>query len=272
MLEKFLNRVICKDALEVLREIPSDSIDLGITSPPYNKKEKHGGWLVPKVVYKGARDIMQEEDYQAWQIDVLNELYRVIKEGGSFFYNHKVRYEKGKMIHPMEWLTKTNWNIWQEIIWNRKIAGNIRGWRFWQVEERIYWLVKGKPKELKPNHAKLTSVWEIHPESSHKDHPAVFPIELPTRIIYSILEDRDGVVIDPFCGTGTTLVSAKLLGKNYIGIDISPEYVAYAEKRLEEAQKEKHRVLKEISLHTTELTFEERKKRGIWSMKIKRGR
>jgi site-specific DNA-methyltransferase (adenine-specific) len=185
---------------------------------------------------------MPEEEYQSWQVEVLNELYRVIKEGGSLFYNHKVRYEDGKMIHPLQWLIKTKWNIWQEIIWNRKIAGNIRGWRFWQVEERIYWLVKGKPKE----------------------HPAVFPIELPTRIIASLLEEEDGIVIDPFCGTGTTLVAAKLLGKNYIGIDISEKYVEYARRRLERAEEERVRVLRELSLHKVELTFRERKERGFW--------
>ncbi len=116
-LEKFINQVIHGDALEVLKEISDNSIDLGITSPPYNKKEKYGGWLVDKVKYKGYRDVMPEEEYQSWQVEVLNELYRVIKEGGSFFYNHKVRYEDGKMIHPLQWLMK---------------------WRFWQVEERIY--------------------------------------------------------------------------------------------------------------------------------------
>jgi DNA modification methylase len=264
-IEKFINQVICGDALEVLRKMPDESIHLGITSPPYNKKEKHGGWLVDKVRYKGYRDVMPEEEYQSWQVEVLNELYRVIKEGGSFFYNHKVRYEDGKMIHPLQWLLKTKWNIWQEIIWNRKIAGNIRGWRFWQVEERIYWLVKGKPKELKPKHAKLTSIWEIRPEQGHKEHPAVFPIELPTRIIASLLEEEDGIVIDPFCGTGTTLVAAKLLGKKYIGIDISEEYVEYAKRRLEKAEKERARVLKELSLHSIELTFKERKERGFWN-------
>ncbi len=153
------------------------------------------------------------------------------------------------MIHPLEWLSKTEWNIWQEIVWNRKIAGNIRGWRFWQVEERIYWLTKGKPRELKPRHAKLTSIWEIRPESGHESHPAVFPLELPTRIIHSILEDRRGIVIDPFCGTGTTLVAAKILGKDYIGIDISKDYVDYARRRLKEAQEEEPRVHKEM-LHT----------------------
>jgi modification methylase len=124
--------------------------------------------------------------------------------------------------------------------------------------------VKGKPKELKPKHAKLTSIWEIRPEQGHKEHPAVFPIELPTRIIASLLEEEDGIVIDPFCGTGTTLVAAELLGKKYIGIDISKEYVEYTKKRLERAQKEKMRVSKELALHSVELTFKERKERGFW--------
>lgn len=144
-----------------------------------------------------------------------------------------------------------------------------RGWRFWQVEERIYWLVKGKPVELNPRHAKFSSVWEIRPEQGHKDHPAVFPIEIPARIIHSILEDKEGVIIDPFCGTGTTLVFAKLLGKKYIGIDISQDYVEYAKKRLQEAEKEYTRVLQELSLHKVELTFKERKNMGMWNKKLK---
>jgi len=264
-LTQYLNQVICGSASEVLHNLPDECIDLGITSPPYNKKERYGGWLVEKVKYEGYKDRMPEEEYMQWQVEVLNELYRVTRAGGSFFYNHKVKYEEGKMIHPLDIVRKTRWNIWQEIIWNRRIAGNIRGWRFWQVEERIYWLVKGKPQELRPQHARLTSVWEIRPEPGHKEHPAVFPLELPARIIHSILDDQPGIVIDPFCGTGTTLVAAKLLGKNYIGIDISPDYVAYAQRRLQEAERERARILKEIALHFTEMTFQERKERGFWT-------
>lgn len=83
-LKHFLNKIICGDVLEVLRQIPSNSIDLGITSPPYNKKEKYGGWLVDKVIYKGAKDKIDEEEYQRWQIEVLDELYRVIKNTHLF--------------------------------------------------------------------------------------------------------------------------------------------------------------------------------------------
>ncbi|MCX8112846.1 MAG: site-specific DNA-methyltransferase [Bacteroidia bacterium] len=259
-----LDQVICGDVLEVLRTFPDSSIDLVITSPPYNKKEKYGGWLVDKVIYAGAKDHMEEAAYQAWQLAVLQELYRVVKPTGSLFYNHKVRYEEGKLIHPMEWLLHSPWQIWQEIIWHRKIAGNIRGWRFWSVDERIYWLVRQRPPELAPAHAKFTSVWELRPESGHKQHPAVFPIELPARIIFSILEDKPGIVLDPFCGTGTTLVAAKLLGKSYIGIDISSEYVAYAEQRIAQAEQERLRLQQEILRHQVELTFAERKARGLW--------
>ncbi len=247
--------------------MPDESVDLGITSPPYNKKGKGGGWLVPKIRYNGYLDSMPEAEYQRWQIEVLNELFRVTKEGGSFFYNHKVRYEEGKAIHPVTWLLDTKWTLWQEIVWDRGIAGNIRGWRFWQVEERVYWLVKGKPKELAPRHAKLTSVWRIFPETGHREHPAVFPLALPTRIIYSALEDKPGVVIDPFCGTGTTLVAAKLLRKDYIGIEIDPHYVEYARKRLETAESELPKVDQELSLHFVRETFREKKAKGMWRRK-----
>lgn len=261
--ESLRDQVICGDVLAVLGQLPDACIDLVITSPPYNKKEKYGGWLVEKVKYAGVRDIMDEAAYQDWQVEVLTQLYRVVKAGGAVFYNHKVRYEEGQMIHPMDWLRRSPWMIWQEIIWHRKLAGNIRGWRFWSVDERIYWLVKQRPPELAPAHAKLTSVWEIRPEAGHKDHPAVFPLELPARIILSLLT-APSVVMDPFCGTGTTLVAAKLAGHSYIGIDISAAYVAYAQRRLAESESERPRFIREQMLHQVELTFAERKARGDW--------
>ncbi len=266
-LKEFIDKVICGDALEVLKEIPDNSVDMGVTSPPYNKGENKKGWLVNRVVYKGATDNLPEEDYQRIQIEVLNELYRIIKPGGSLFYNHKIRWERGVMIHPMDWLRKTKWVIRQEIVWDRMIAANIRGWRFWQVDERIYWLYKPKGKniigdELKSRHALLTSIWRFPPENNNP-HPAPFPIALPVRAIYSIMDDKKGgIIIDPYCGSGTTLVAAKILGHHYIGIDISPEYVEYSIKRLENYKREIQDVEKELSKHVVRKTFKERKERG----------
>jgi modification methylase len=243
MIKNYINKIFCGDALTILKDLPSEIVDIGVTSPPYNKGENKKGWLVGNVKYEGASDKLPEDEYQENQIDVLNEIYRITKPGGSFFYNHKIRWEKGRLLHPMDWLRKTKWVIRQEIIWDRMIAANIRGWRFWQVDERIYWLYKPKGnkligEELKPKHALLTSIWRFPPEKKNP-HPAPFPLALPVRCIFSIMDERKGgLVLDPYCGSGTTLVAAKILGHNFIGIDISKKYVEFSKKRLENFKSE----------------------------------
>jgi len=269
-LATFLNKVLQGDVLEILRQIPDESIDVGVTSPPYNKGENQKGWLVDKVKYKGATDRRNEDEYQEWQIEVLNELWRVMKPGGSFFYNHKLRWVRGMMIHPYSWVSKTKWVVRQEIIWDRGIAANLRGWRFWQVDERIYWLYKPVGKhlvgtELQSRHALLTSIWRFPPERNNP-HPAPFPLDLPIRAIYSILDDTKGaVVIDPFAGSGTTLVAAKILGHNYIGIEISSEYVKMARERLASWQTEIPKAQAELDKHVVRKTFQERKAEGAFT-------
>lgn len=269
-----MNKLILGDTLEELKKITSNSIDMGVTSPPYNKQENKKGWLVKNVKYDTANDKLDELEYQDNQIDVLNELYRVIKEGGSFFYNHKIRWEKGEMIHPYSWLSKTNWVIRQEIIWDRTIAANIRGWRFWQIDERIYWLYKPKDKnligeELLSKHALMTSIWRFTPEGKNP-HPAPFPLSLPLRCIYSILDENDGVVIDPYSGSGTTCLAAKLLNKQYIGIDISKEYIKMSEERLKNYRKEEEICLTEKEKHIVKKTFKQRKEEGLFVGKFRK--
>lgn len=265
-----INTIIVGDALTELRQLSDDGFDVGVTSPPYNKGERHKGWLVNKVLYDKASDRKDEAEYQQEQIAVLNELHRVIRPGGSFFYNHKMRWERGLMLHPYSWVSKTKWLVRQEIIWYRRIAANIRGWRFWQVDERIYWLYKPTGddligEELKSRHAQMTSVWEIRPEQEIDWVPSPFPIELPARCIYSVLDEHKGQVIDPYAGSGTTLIAAKLMGLEYLGIEISPEYTRQALGRLENAQRELSAVLAELERHKVEKTFQERKREGQWA-------
>lgn len=263
------NKIVLGDVYEVLKNIDDCTFDMGVTSPPYNKKKNKKGVLVKDINYSDIDDFLPEDEYQIEQIKILNELYRTIKPGGSFFYNHKIRWELGVMIHPMEWLLKTNWVIKQEIIWDRSIAANIRGWRFWQVEERIYWLYKPINKkdngdELLSKHALLTSVWRFRPEMNKltvNNHPAPFPIELPTRCIYSILDvTKDKLIIDPYMGSGTSAVVCKLLGHNYFGIDISQKYINEANNRLiNVTEKEINDFNNEVSLHFVKKTYKERK-------------
>jgi modification methylase len=262
----YIDQIFQGDTLTILKNLPDEILDMGVTSPPYNKGENKKGWLVKNVKYVGATDKMPENEYQQNQIDVLNEIYRATKPGGSFFYNHKLRWERGVLLHPMDWLRRTNWIIRQEIIWDRMIAANIRGWRFWQVEERIYWLYKpiGKNligEELQARHALLSSILRFPPEQKNP-HPAPFPIALPVRAIYSIMDEKKGLIVDPYCGSGTTLVAAKLLGSKYIGIDISEEYINFARQRLSNTQQDSKFVLEETSKHVVQKTFKDRKKNG----------
>lgn len=267
MSDKYRNRIIIKDTLEALKSLPDDIIDVGVTSPPYNKQEKNKGWLVKNVVYSDYRDRLPEGEYQNNQVEVLNEVYRITKPGGAFFYNHKTRWENGQMFHPMDWLRKTKWVIRQEIIWDRSIAANIRGWRFWQLDERIYWLHKSIDKldkkgvELESRHALLGSIWRFPPERN-VPHPAPFPLVLPARIIYSILNGTKGLVLDPYIGSGTTAVAAKLLGHDYVGVDVSKEYASYAENRLKNYEHERSSINQEVEVHKVKKTFAERKKEG----------
>ena len=261
-----MNIVFHGNTLEVLSKLENSIVDVGITSPPYNKMEKQKGWLVKNVVYDNYKDVKSEEQYQLEQIEVLNQIFRITKAGGSFFYNHKTRWDKGRMYHPMEWLLKTKWCIKQEIIWDRMIAANIRGWRFWQIDERIYWLYKPINnnkigEELQSKDAQLSSIWRFPPERDNP-HPAPFPITLPSRIIISILNEKPGTVLDPYCGSGTSLVAAKLLNKNYIGIDISEDYIAFAENRLINFETERPKINEECAKHKIEKTFKERKENG----------
>lgn len=272
-LNEVLDQVLVGDVLEHLSTFPDDCIDLTITSPPYNKNKKKGGhgWLVLNNGYSHYRDAMPEEEYQEWQVEVLNEIYRITKPGGSLFYNHKIRWEKGQMHHPFSWVARSQWVVRQEIVWDRIIAANLRGWRFWQVDERIYWLYKpiGKHlvgEELQSRHAKMSSIWRIQPAARRPEHPAPFPLALPTRIIYSLFDEETGkVILDPFCGLGTTLVAAKILGHHYIGIDISPEYATYCRRRLASCEEEVQEVLEEKANHFVKDPFQARKERGTVS-------
>ena len=260
------DKIIHGDTLKILKQIPDNSIDLWITSPPYNKGENKKWRLVENVKYKWASDKKNENEYQQEQIHVLNEIFRVIKPWWSFFYNHKIRREKWIMYHPISWINQTKWTIRQEIIWDRMIAANIRWWRFWQVEERKYWLYKPIDnnkiwKELKSKHALLTSIWRIPPEKNNS-HPAPFPVELPTRIIYSIFDnEKNKIILDPYMWSWTTAIAAKALNHHFIWIDISKEYINYAYERLKNIEQFLPQIEKELSLHKVEKTFKERKEK-----------
>ena len=219
------------NCIELAKELDDESINVTVTSPPYNKCGAGGG-IFRKIEYDTFDDTLPEEDYQNQQIELLNTIFDKTVEGGSLFYNHKVRYFEGTSISPWQWLVNTKWNIREEIIWARGSGPEISGYRFIQQDERIYWLCKGKKHPRLPREcANYGSVWKFGPDMKN-DHPAPYPLELPVRCIQSVLTEP-GLVFDPYNGSGTTGVAAKLLGHDYIGFDLSDKYIDESKARID---------------------------------------
>ena len=218
----------CQDLAE---QLDDNSINVTVTSPPYNKRGVGGG-LFRKIEYDTFDDTLPEDEYQEQQIKLLNTLFAKTVDGGSLFYNHKVRYYEGGSVSPWAWLVNTDWHIREEIIWARGSGPEISGYRFIQTDERIYWLCKGKKHPRLPRAcANYGSVWKFGPDMKN-DHPAPYPLILPVRCIESVLHEP-GVVLDPYSGSGTTGVAAKLLGHDYIGFDLSQKYLDEAQDRID---------------------------------------
>jgi site-specific DNA-methyltransferase (adenine-specific) len=246
------------DCIELAKQLDDNSIDCTVTSPPYNK-QKIGGGLFRKIEYDKFDDSLPEDVYQEQQIELLNVLFDKTKEGGSLFYNHKVRYLEGNATSPWAWLPKTKWHIREEIIWNRGSGPEISGYRFTQIDERIYWLCKGAKRPKLPRRSvNYGSVWKFGPEMKNP-HPAPFPIVLPLRCIQAVME-TPGVVLDPYSGSGTTGLAATLLGHDYIGFDLSDDYHAMARERISNPSR------RDLEKFTEECGVEVNSERGLFSL------
>ena len=235
-IDKFLNKIIAGDCLDVMRRIPSESIDLVVTSPPYNiknstgnglKNGRGGKWSNAALIkgYADYDDCMPHAEYVKWQRKCLRQMYRIIKEDGAVFYNHKWRVQGG-LLQDRADIVK-GFPVRQIIIWRRKGGINFNPGYFLPTYEVIYLIAKPKFR-LAPKANSYGDIWEFMQEMDNP-HPAPFPITLIERIISSTLAK---IVLDPFMGSGTTAVAARNLGRDYIGIDVSEEYCAMAEKRL----------------------------------------
>jgi len=234
--------IIQGDCLDVMRGMVDNSVDLIITSPPYNlggdfhtmvngSRVSYGG-------YSSFGDNMPELDYQDWQIEVINECHRIIKPSGNMFYIHKNRLKDFRIISPFEWLFKTKMIIRQEVIWDTTIEMNQDNRRFIPCHEKIFWLSKNTT--YLQNDLRLQDCWVFRNKLKRAEigHPATYPIEIIMNII-ELCPDAD-LVLDPFLGSGTTAVASVNLDRHYIGIDTSEEYCELSRQRVEDARKVKH--------------------------------
>jgi site-specific DNA-methyltransferase (adenine-specific) len=231
-----LNKIVCGDALKVMKTLPDKSINLIVTSPPYNLKNSTGNgmkdgrggkWSNAALIkgYSHHDDAMPHDEYVAWQRSILEEGMRLLSDNGAFFYNHKWRVQAGLLQDRQDIVS--GFPVRQIVIWRRAGGINFNPGYFLPTYEVIYIIAK-KQFRLAPKANAYGDVWEF-PQEMNNEHPAPFPVALIERIISSTTAQ---VVLDPFMGSGTTAVAAKNLDRDYIGIEISPEYCKLAEKRM----------------------------------------
>lgn len=241
------------DVLESLKKIKSNSVQLVVTSPPYNIGKEYE----TKINYS---------EYFKWQEEVISECFRVLKSGGSICWQVGNGIDKGEVI-PLDAIfysifKKFDLKLRNRIVWTFGHGLHAKN-RFSGRHETILWFTKGSEykfnldavrvpvkypnkKHFKgPKIGQLSSnplgknpgdVWDItnvkamHPEKT--EHPCQFPVALIERLVLSLTDSRD-LVLDPFVGSGTSLVAAALHGRKSLGIEIQEKYVQISIDRLE---------------------------------------
>ncbi len=218
----------CDDCFNAFNNVNDSSVDLIITSPPYNLGNNHHTGNKRHQAYS---DNLSEKEYQETQIRLLDECFRVLKDDGSMIYNHKNRIKKGVQISPYEWLFKSKFVIKQEIVWINR-SQNFDKIRFYPWTERVYWLTKS-PKTKLINTINKHDVFdwnEWKPVGTRGAHTRAFPEQFVADML-SVFPDAK-TILDPYMGSGTTGYVALNDNRNFIGFELNEEYFNIAKNRM----------------------------------------
>ena len=238
------------DCLELMKSIPDGSVDLVLTSPPYNMnlRIRNGKYcsrqIVKEISTKYARfdDNLAMDEYFEFNKKVLNECLRV---SDLVFFN--VQILTGNKPALFKLMGEFHDKIKELIVWDKlnaqpAIGKNIMNSQF----EILLVLQNSKPESRAFEQAQfdrgtLSNLWGIkRGKKVDKNHGAVFPLELAEKVIANFSKPGQ-VVCDPFLGTGTTGVEASSTNRNFIGIEIDPAYFAIAQERIAQALENKQK-------------------------------
>ena len=245
--QEVLNRIFAHSS-ELMAELPDSSVHLMVTSPPYNAGKEYD------------LDLSLEE-YRGLLQRVFRETYRVLVDGGRACINVANLGRKPYLplhVYVIEDMLALGYLMRGEIIWNKATSASpSTAWGSWRSaanpvlrDVHEYILVFSKDS-FSPRAAgrKSTvrredfldwtkSVWTFPAAPARRiGHPAPFPEELPRRLI-DLYTFQGDIVLDPFCGSGTTWLAAARLGRSFVGYEINPVYIRLAEKRLFAAAQE----------------------------------
>lgn len=243
-------QILIGDCRDILKTIPSKSVKLVVTSPPYNIGKPYGKY----------KDKIPLNEWEELIDEVTKEIYRVLTDDGSFFLNlSPIPYGKDKEILPLPYI---GYDIVKE---NKFYLKNMITWHFNNMQnctnrlsgryENIIWAVKDmknyifnlddvripyitkNDKRLTGKGRNPTDVWYFNRVNNmtkkkyNLQHPTIYPLPMIERIVKMSSNEGD-TVLDPFAGSGTTLVAANLLNRNSIGIELDEKYKKEIEFRL----------------------------------------
>ncbi|MGI9347608.1 MAG: DNA-methyltransferase [Gammaproteobacteria bacterium] len=247
---KWTDKIIIGDCLQIMADMPDNSVDICFADPPFNLRKK----------YLSHHDRMAEEDYLQWTHRWILQVVRVVKPEGSIFIHNIPKWlthcaavlnELAHFRHWIAWhangrpLGKTLLPSHYGILYYTKSHKNFK---FYDTRaphttcRKCHAYVKdygGKENQRHPFGALVGDVWtDIHRirHSCRRDlHPCQLPVHLLERLIL-LSTDAGDVVLDPFLGAGTTAMAAKKLGRHYIGIDIDEQYAQIARDNIAQAK------------------------------------
>lgn len=218
------------DCIQGLKNLPDNSVDIVVTSPPYNINSNK---------YEKYKDNLSDEEYYSFIKECLNELLRVTKY--YVFFNFQILKNNRNVFYKI--MCDFNKYLKTEFIWaktnpvNISNNGNIcRGFEYimcYSKSDNEDMVFKRGNYEMK-DYISNTLIKPVNSNNKYNEiHSAIFPLWLPRYFIKYFSEEND-IVLDPFMGSGTTAKACYELNRRFIGFEIDPEYCEIARKRLKQ--------------------------------------
>lgn len=220
-----LNNVYCENAYEAVKSIPDNSIDLVIIDPPYDIPHTTGGGMLVEKGIRGMFDDLVENDItSSFDFSILAELDRIMKKRNIYIWCNKLLIPK-----LFEYYKGSLFDI---ICWHKTNAMPLCGSKY--LSDTEYCLYFHDTLKLNTTYDTAKTHYEqpinlVDKQKFH--HPTCKPVNILENLITNSSNPGD-TVLDCFAGSGSTLVAAKNLGRNYIGFEIEPKWVQVAQNRL----------------------------------------
>lgn len=212
--EKLINKITCADCLDILKEIPDHAIDLVLTDVPYNISQKSAG--------------LRRLDYGQWdkqygmELEWATAIMRLCRGTAIIWCSFQQWGVIEKIYKDNDFLTRP-------LIWHKPNPTVINCDKLYIQSTEIAVYAKRRCGYFAPSYKHNVFTF---PFPNEREHPTQKPLPLFNELLQDTSIDND-LILDPFNGSGTTCVAAKMLGRRYIGIDISEEYCKIARERLE---------------------------------------